>query len=167
MVVMSQFINVENISDEVLYYDSPIGTLEICGTEEYIKSVLFFDSEKRDCKKVSQLLNTCVQQLDEYFNKKRKKFYLPLQPQGTDFQKAVWDALLEVPYGATVSYFDVATKVGNPKAVRAVGGANGKNPITIIIPCHRIIGSNGKLVGYGGGLWRKKWLLQHEQNLLA
>ncbi len=105
--------------------------------------------------------------MDEYFNKKRKKFDLPLQPQGTNFQKAVWDALLEVPYGTTVSYFDIAKKVDNPKAVRAAGGANGKNPITIIIPCHRIIGSNGKLVGYGGGLWRKKWLLQHEQNLLV
>ena len=164
---MTHFIDLENINNEVAYYDSPIGTLEICGTEKYLKSVLFFDSEKRDCKKLSQLLNISVQQLDEYFNKKRRKFDLPLQPQGTNFQKAVWDALLEIPYGATVSYFDIAKKVGNSKAVRAVGGANGKNPITIIIPCHRIIGSNGKLVGYGGGLWRKKWLLQHEQNLLV
>jgi len=164
---MSEFDYVEAINYEVTYYDSPIGMLEITGSKNYINSVLFVNSQKENTDKVSPILNKCAHQLDEYFNKKRKMFDLPLKPKGTDFQKAVWDALLEIPYGATASYFDVAIKVGNPKAVRAVGGANGKNPITIIVPCHRIIGSSGKLVGYGGGLWRKKWLLQHEQNILV
>jgi len=88
-----------------------------------------------------------------------------LQPEGTDFQKAVWQQLAAIPYGQTASYGDIARALGNPQAVRAVGAANGQNPISIIIPCHRVIGSNGKLTGYGGGLWRKEWLLEHEGRL--
>ncbi|MBC8182075.1 methylated-DNA--[protein]-cysteine S-methyltransferase [candidate division KSB1 bacterium] len=153
-------------NEKFYYYDSPIGLLEICGTEKHIKSVFFRESEIHNVERSSELLENCTQQLREYFNKERKEFDLPLAPEGTIFQKAVWHALLEVPFGVTASYFDIAKKLDNPKAVRAVGGANGKNPISIIIPCHRIIGSSGKLIGYGGGLWRKKWLLQHEQNLL-
>jgi methylated-DNA-[protein]-cysteine S-methyltransferase len=101
--------------------------------------------------------------LDEYFKGKRQNFSLELQLEGTDFQKKVWEQLQKIPYGETASYKDVAVAIGNEKAVRAVGGANGMNNIAIIIPCHRVIGADGNLVGFGGGLWRKVWLLNHEK----
>jgi methylated-DNA-[protein]-cysteine S-methyltransferase len=100
--------------------------------------------------------------MDEYFEGSRKEFQLPLAPEGTDFQKRVWSELLNIPYGATCSYLDVARALGDANAIRAVGAANGRNPISIIIPCHRVIGADGSLTGYGGGLWRKEWLLRHE-----
>jgi len=102
------------------------------------------------------------EELDEYFAKKRRCFTVPLSPSGTDFQKGVWDTLLKIPYATTVSYADEAKMFGNPKAVRAVANANSKNPISIIIPCHRVISSSGALGGYSGGLWRKEFLLSHE-----
>ena len=105
--------------------------------------------------------------MDEYFRKQRKVFELPLKPEGTDFQKKVWQALTQVPYGKTSTYKEIAERTGDLKAVRAVGGANRKNPIAIIIPCHRIIGSDNHLTGYAGGLWRKEWLLRHEGALLV
>jgi methylated-DNA-[protein]-cysteine S-methyltransferase len=105
-----------------------------------------------------------IRQLDEYFKGSRKSFSLKLLPQGTSFQKLVWRQLKRIPYGKAVSYGDVARAVGKPHAYRAVGNANNKNPIAIVIPCHRVIGSDGKLVGYGSGLWRKEWLLNHEKN---
>ncbi|MBC9786055.1 methylated-DNA--[protein]-cysteine S-methyltransferase [Heliobacterium chlorum] len=114
---------------------------------------------------VPECLTACLQQLDEYFRGTRKDFNVKLNPQGTQFQKQVWRKLPDIPYGKTASYKDIAEAVGNPKAVRAVGGANSQNPISIIVPCHRIIGSNGKLTGYAGGLWRKEWLLAHEQKV--
>jgi methylated-DNA-[protein]-cysteine S-methyltransferase len=101
-------------------------------------------------------------QLREYFEGRRRSFTVPLAPQGTPFQLAVWNALLEVPYGDTVSYGQIAERIGKPSAVRAVGAANGANPIPVIIPCHRVIGSNGSLTGYGGGIERKQWLLALE-----
>ncbi len=148
------------------YYHSPIGWLEICGTDRYIKSIFFQDQADPPAAEPSALIKNCIQQLADYFNKQRSEFSLPLQPEGTAFQKSVWQALQEVPFGKTASYLDIAKRLKNPRASRAVGAANGKNPISIIIPCHRIIGANGDLVGYGGGLWRKKWLLQHEKNWL-
>jgi methylated-DNA-[protein]-cysteine S-methyltransferase len=148
------------------YYNSPIGFLEISGTEQNIVNLNFLETDPDRDSQVSLLLEDCIQQLDEYFLHQRQKFDLPLLPQGTAFQKLVWEKLQEIPYGATSSYLDIANRIGNPKAIRAVGGANGKNPIAIIIPCHRVIGVNGKLVGYGGGLWRKEWLLKHEQNVM-
>lgn len=102
-------------------------------------------------------------QLDEYFAGTRRNFDLPLHPHGTDFQQRVWQSLRAIPYAATCSYSDIATSIGNPKGVRAVGLANGRNPISIIVPCHRVIGSDGSLTGYGGGIERKQWLLAHEQ----
>jgi methylated-DNA-[protein]-cysteine S-methyltransferase len=108
-------------------------------------------------------LKECIAQLDEYFRGKRRKFSVNLDLQGTRFQKRVWQALLKIPFGRTASYREVAKAVGNSKAVRAVGNANRVNPVAIIIPCHRVIGSDGSLVGYGSGLWRKRWLLAHEQ----
>jgi len=148
------------------YYESPIGLLEITGIGEQINSILFIDSNQEQESQQNPLLNKCIRQLDEYFTHKRQKFDLPLSPQGTSFQKMVWEKLLEIPYGMTRSYLEIAKRIGNPKSIRAVGGANGKNPIVIVIPCHRVIGVNGKLIGYGGGLWRKEWLLKHEQSVL-
>lgn len=113
-------------------------------------------------RRATPLLERAAKQLGEYFEKKRERFELPLDPRGTDFQRAVWKALREIPFGETVSYAHVAKKIGRPSAQRAVGAANGSNPIALIIPCHRVIGANGSLTGYGGGLPRKRWLLAHE-----
>jgi len=146
---------------EKTYFLAPIGLLEISGTEKGIASISFVANvetviENPPC------LRECVSQLNDYFNGKRKSFNLELDVEGTEFQKKVWNELLKIPYGKTVSYNDIAKKLGDKEAVRAVGHANGKNPVAIIIPCHRVIGSDGKLVGYAGGLWRKKWLLNFE-----
>ncbi len=121
----------------------------------------FANGKKRSQRK-SKHLNACIKQLDEYFNCNRKNFSLKLYLVGTEFQKRVWNELLKIPFGKTVTYKDIAIGIRNHKAVRAVGNANNKNNISIIIPCHRVIGSDGKLVGYGGGLWRKKWLIDFE-----
>jgi methylated-DNA-[protein]-cysteine S-methyltransferase len=145
----------------ITYYKSPIGLIEITASEEGITSLNFTDNKKRR-QRQSKYLSDCVKQLDEYFNCKRKTFSLKLDLVGTEFQKKVWNELLKIPFGKTVSYKDIAIGIRNRKAVRAVGNANNKNNILIIIPCHRVIGSNGKLVGYGGGLWRKKWLIDFE-----
>ena len=147
------------------YYQSEIGLIELTATESAIKALKFVEPEPgspADEVAIPDILKICLNQLDEYFHAKRRQFVLSLSPDGTPFQKEVWQQLLSVPYGATASYLEIALAIGNPKAVRAVGGANGRNPISIIIPCHRVIGSNGKLTGYGGGLWRKEWLLNHE-----
>lgn len=142
------------------YYKSELGWIEVTANEEAITSVFFVEERKEE--NANEIVQQCLLQLDEYFNKKRTTFSLPLQALGTQFQKTVWDALCTVSYGTSASYLDIATKIGNEKAVRAIGGANSRNPISIIVPCHRIIGKNGKLVGYEGGLWRKEWLLKHE-----
>jgi methylated-DNA-[protein]-cysteine S-methyltransferase len=152
---------------KVAHYESPIGVLEVIESGEQIVSVLFLDSNPELASEQSPVLNNCIQQLDEYFKHQRQMFDLPLAPPGTTFQKQVWEKLLEIPYGRTSSYLEIARRIGNPKSIRAVGSANGKNPIAIIIPCHRVIGSSGKLIGYGGGLWRKEWLLKHEQSVLV
>lgn len=149
------------------YYQSEIGLLEIVGTEESIKAAHFVvaDAETADLAQTNlpAEIAACLVQFDEYFRGERREFSLRLEPAGTGFQKAVWDQLGTIPYGQTVSYLDIARQVSNEKAVRAVGAANGQNPIVIIVPCHRVIGSNGQLTGYGGGLWRKAWLLNHEK----
>ncbi|WP_251554041.1 methylated-DNA--[protein]-cysteine S-methyltransferase [Neobacillus muris] len=149
-----------------LDYESPIGVLEIIGTEEAIGSILFTERDKAVNllqEETPKVLKLCFQQLDEYFKGIRHEFTFPYQMEGTDFQKTVWNALKAIPYAETGSYKDIAVSIGNEKAIRAVGSANGKNKLSIVIPCHRIIGSNGKLTGYAGGLWRKEWLLQHER----
>lgn len=155
-----------------LYYESPIGRIKISGSREGIKSLDFEDADcSKDCKpdklqNIPECLKEAEKQLDEYFRGERKKFLLKLQIEGTEFQKKVWNELQNIPYGATKSYKDIACAINNPKAVRAVGGANNKNRIAIIIPCHRVIGSNGSLTGYAGGLWRKEWLLNHEKSAI-
>ncbi len=148
------------------YYQSEIGLLEIVGAEEGIKSVSFVDDEAADNFEIQPCLIECVAQLDQYFKGQRQEFSLKLAPSGSDFQKKVWQQLTKIPYGKTVSYLDIAKSIGQKKAVRAVGNANGRNKIVIIIPCHRVIGSRGQLTGYGGGLWRKEWLLKHENALI-
>ncbi len=145
------------------FYNSPIGLIEISGTENSITSLYFIDQEFNPDLKSNSYLDKCVEQLDVYFNGKRKIFELNLQPEGSVFQKKVWEELLKVPFGETRSYMEITKLIGDTKAIRAVANANGQNKISIIIPCHRVIGSDGSLTGYGGGLWRKKWLLDHEQ----
>ncbi len=134
----------------------------IVGDEDGISSITVVDSAAETSIKIPECLKDCVTQLDEYFQKKRTTFNLKLNPQGTDFQKEVWKALQQIPYAKTRSYLKQSEAMGNVKAIRAVASANGKNPIWIVIPCHRVIGSDGSLTGYAGGLWRKRWLLEHE-----
>lgn len=148
--------------NETTYYKTPIGTAKIVGNEKGISSVTVLDEEIEILKKIPTCLKNCVQQLEEYFKGTRTEFTLKLNPQGTVFQKRVWEELLNVPYGKTRTYLEQAKHLGDVKSIRAVASANGKNPIWILIPCHRIIGSDGSLTGYAGGLWRKKWLLEHE-----
>jgi len=144
------------------YYSSPIGEILISGTETAIVKVLFCDAPGPESENLPEVVQLCRQQVEEYFTGKRKEFELPLQPAGTTFQKQVWQQLHSVAYGKTCSYLDVARAISGEKAIRAVGAANGKNPICLIVPCHRVIGSDGSLTGYAGGLWRKEWLLKHE-----
>ena len=141
---------------------TPIGTLVIQATDLGITKVSFSPANKAESREGSELTHRCKQQLSEYFEGKRKIFDLPLDPAGTDFQKSVWACLLTIPFGQTVSYRDIAERINKPKSVRAVGAANGKNQIGLIVPCHRVIGSDLTLTGYAGGLERKAWLLKHE-----
>jgi methylated-DNA-[protein]-cysteine S-methyltransferase len=144
------------------YYSSPVGLLKLQCSDKHIKSVTFTDAEGDIQNDEHKLLHACARQLEEYFAGKRKQFTLPLNQDGTEFQEKVWNLLYKIPYGKTISYNELAKQYGDLKAIRAVASANGKNNIAIIVPCHRVIGSDHSLVGYAGGLWRKKWLLDHE-----
>lgn len=142
---------------------SPIGVIEIVGNSEGVSSILFKDDDSLAISEnIPKELNDVVTQLQEYFEGKRSTFNMKISPKGTDFQKRVWNELLNIPFGKTLNYQQIANKLGDPKVIRAAASANGKNPISIIIPCHRVIGSDGSLTGYAGGLHRKKWLLEHE-----
>lgn len=143
-------------------HDSPIGLLQIRATEQGITHVLFVDAQTEPVRG-HPLIERCKAQLNEYFQGRRQTFDVPLAPQGTPFQQRVWTQLREVPYGETCSYATISSGIVSPRSHRAVGAANGRNPLAIIVPCHRVIGSNGKLTGYAGGLGRKQWLLQLEQ----
>ena len=156
---------------EMVYYNSPVGVLEIRSSGNAISDVLFVNSWKGAkvdeaalsfIKPKSPIIKNCIKQLDEYFAGTRKTFAIHTLQTGTEFQQTVWAELCNIPYGRTISYLELSKKIGNVKAIRAVGTANGNNSVSIIVPCHRVIGSNGDLVGYGGDLWRKKWLLEHE-----
>jgi len=147
------------------YYVSPIGPLKVSGTSEGIVSVSFVKRRFPNDRNLPECVKEGIRQLEEYFKGIRKSFSLKLLLQGTPFQKLVWQGLKKIPYAKTASYGDVARAIGKPKAYRAVGNANNRNPIAIIIPCHRVIGSDGSLVGYGSGLWRKDWLLKHEKSI--
>ena len=155
----------------VTYYESPIGLLEVRGGERGVSAVNFVDardpsSARSGSGPLPAALAECVTQLDEYFRGRRRNFFVKLDLKGTAFQKKVWKTLLAVRFGKTVSYKAIARAVGNPAGTRAVGGANHRNPVSIIVPCHRVVGSDGRLTGYGGGLWRKEWLLRHESGNL-
>lgn len=145
------------------YYDSPIGILKISANNNKITSLEFVEKKDR-AESGNKVLQKCTKQLDEYFAGKRKDFELDLELNGTDFQKQVWKQLLKIPYAKTKSYGDIAEAIQNPKSVRAVGMANKVNRIAIIVPCHRVIGSDGSLTGYATGVWRKEWLLKHEKD---
>ena len=149
------------------YYESPIGYLRLHGTPEKISALEFVDQTPEKIPHAEGVMALCLQQLEQYFQGRRQRFDLPLAPQGTEFQQRVWRYLTKIPFGNVVSYKTVAESIGRRRAFRAVGGANNKNPIAIIIPCHRVIGSDGALIGYGSGLWRKAWLLEHESALPA
>lgn len=143
------------------YLHTPIGLLEIAAQKAYLKHILFVEDAQQD-ESDAPVLQDAKRQLTEYFAGNRRVFDLPLSPQGTAFQNKVWQALLTINYGQTCSYVDIAKTLGDKNAVRAVGAANGKNPLSIVVPCHRVIGKNGKLTGYAGGLSRKAWLLDLE-----
>lgn len=146
----------------VAYLNSPLGSIQIKGNDEGISRVIFLDEAIPQSENIPETLINAVAQLQDYFAGKRKNFDLKLNPQGTDFQKKVWHQLAEIPFGKTTSYLQMAKDLGDPKVIRAAASANGKNPISIIIPCHRVIGSDQSMTGYAGGIWRKKWLLEHE-----
>lgn len=148
----------------MLYYDylsSPLGLVEVTASEQGLVAVTFCDIPRQPVQ-AQRVAAEAKQQLIAYFAKELREFDLPLAATGTVFQQQVWQALTKVPYGKTASYGDIAKAINNPKGVRAVGLANGKNPLGIVVPCHRIIGANGTLTGYAGGLDKKAWLLAHE-----
>jgi methylated-DNA-[protein]-cysteine S-methyltransferase len=152
------------------YYQSPLGWLRISGTENFISEVHFLKNENEQpvanaYPAPPPLLQQCLNQLTEYFNGKRRMFDVPLQQPGTNFQQSVWEQLIAIPFGKTISYAQLAKQLGNPKVIRAAASTNGKNNIAVIVPCHRVIGSNNDLVGYAGGLWRKQQLLALENKI--
>jgi len=146
------------------HFETPLGLMEVTATEQATTSIFFVtNTESVSPNPVTSLVK---QQLLEYFDGDRKEFDLPMEPKGTEFQQRVWQALSEIDYGTTCTYGDIANRIRNPKGVRAVGLANGKNPLTIVVPCHRVIGANGTLTGYASGVERKAWLLNHESDSL-
>jgi methylated-DNA-[protein]-cysteine S-methyltransferase len=156
-------LNLESPETFQTCWESPLGFIKITGTRDSVLALDFVEAFQNGDHELPFCIKECIKQIAEYFDGKRKEFFLHLDPQGTTFQKLVWRQLEKIPFGKLVSYGEVARAIGKPEAFRAVGSANGKNPIAIIIPCHRVIGSDGSLTGYGGGLWRKEWLIAHER----
>ena len=155
-------------------YEAPFGVVTVVGSELGIRFVMFAnDAHPKPLEQlqisdtdIHDSVNVAITQLEEYFDGSRRSFDLPLDLRGTEFQVEAWNALAEIPYGHTASYGQQAASIGRPKAVRAIGGANGRNPVAIVLPCHRIVGADGSLTGFGGGIEVKKWLLDHEQRTL-
>lgn len=143
------------------HIQTPLGIATIKGNENGIAAIAIAD-EGVVSEVIPSVLQEAVTQLQDYFDGKRTRFDFQLNPVGTDFQQKVWKGLCEIPFGKTMSYLELAKQLGDVKAIRAVASANGKNPLWIVVPCHRVIGTDGSLTGYAGGLWRKKWLLEHE-----
>lgn len=159
------------LSMETAYIKTPLGIAKIIGDENGISEISVLDEgdpraklelAKQISTEIPMVLQEAISQLADYFERKRINFNFKLNPKGTDFQKKVWKSLLEIPYGKTRTYLEQSKILGDVKAIRAVASANGKNPLWIVVPCHRVIGTDGSLTGYAGGLWRKKWLLEHE-----
>ncbi|MGK4566638.1 methylated-DNA--[protein]-cysteine S-methyltransferase [Flavobacterium sp. 3HN19-14] len=147
---------------ETAFINSPLGITKISGDENGISVISITSDAMEISSEIPETLTEAVSQLNEYFDGKRQDFTFATNPSGTEFQQKVWKSLLEIPFGKTMSYLDLSKKLGDVKAIRAVASANGKNPLWIVVPCHRVIGTDGSLTGYAGGLWRKKWLLEHE-----
>ena len=147
---------------ETVYIQTPLGPAKIEGDEKGLNAITVLDASEEITEIIPEVLEDAVYQIQEYFEGERKAFDLNLNPQGTDFQNRVWEELLNIPFGKSLSYLELSKKLGDVKAIRAVAAANGKNPLWIVVPCHRVIGSDGSLTGYAGGLHRKKWLLEHE-----
>jgi methylated-DNA-[protein]-cysteine S-methyltransferase len=145
-------------------FETPIGFVCVTANDSGICSI-GFQAHPESEPNASSLTDSAIHQLRSYFHGELQEFSLPLAPSGTEFEELVWNKLLDVPYASTCSYLDIANRMNNPKAIRAVGRANGANPIAIVIPCHRVVGADGSLVGYSGELWRKRWLLDHEARI--
>jgi methylated-DNA-[protein]-cysteine S-methyltransferase len=155
------------------YYQSPLGQLRISGTDTCISEISFADNIDKSPGNTADsnvpptpMMIQCIEQLIQYFQGQRRVFDFPISQEGTDFQQNVWNELMSIPFGKTISYLELSRRLGDTKAIRAAASANGRNNIVIVVPCHRVIGSKRDLVGYGGGLWRKKWLLDHEMKIL-
>ncbi|WP_345952552.1 methylated-DNA--[protein]-cysteine S-methyltransferase [Mucilaginibacter sp. PAMB04168] len=146
---------------------TPLGIARITEQDGFIVSILIMDEGEPSHHIAGTATQSAIKQLDEYFEGKRLSFDLPLKPEGTTFQQLVWQQLQAIPYGKCITYLHQARLMNNPLAIRAIAAANGKNKIWIVVPCHRVIGSSGKLTGYAGGLWRKKWLLEHEAKIIG
>ncbi len=146
---------------EIAHFKTFLGIAKIVGDENGISIISIVD-EGAISVEIPTILQEAVSQLKDYFDGKRTDFTFKINPTGTEFQQKVWKGLLEIPFGKTVSNLELSKKLGDIKAIRAVAAANGKNPLWIVVPCHRVIGTDGSLTGYAGGLWRKKWLLEHE-----
>ncbi|WP_431108249.1 methylated-DNA--[protein]-cysteine S-methyltransferase [Winogradskyella poriferorum] len=147
---------------DTCYIETPLGYAKIIGDQDGITSVSIVDTNEDTSESIPESLLDCTTQLKAYFNNQLKTFDLKLNPEGSDFQKKVWKQLEKIPYGKTISYLELAKQLGDAKTIRAAASANGKNPLWIIVPCHRVIGTDGSLTGYAGGLHRKQWLLNHE-----
>ena len=154
-----------------MHFQTPVGILKIIIQDGYVNEIIFIDKENETgdeeepqniSLKDKRVFEKCRQQFEEYFSGKRKIFDFPAKQTGTPFREKVWEELMNIPYGKTISYLQLSKNIGNEKSIRAVGSANGKNNLPVVVPCHRVIGSDGRLIGYGGGLWRKQWLLEHE-----
>lgn len=160
---LSDSVNFLKKADQMFidYYNSPLGMIECAASDKGLRHVIFCGDDIKSTS-ANPITRMCITQLNQYFNEKLLTFSVPLDPIGTEFQKQVWQQLSRIPYGQTCSYLDIAKKVNRPKGSQAVGGANGRNPISIIVPCHRVIASSGALTGYAGGIERKHWLLEHE-----
>lgn len=146
---------------QTAFVQTPLGVAKIVGNEDGIAVISILEAEKVTTI-IPKVLQEAVKQLNDYFVGNRNDFDFKINPSGTVFQQKVWQELLNIPFGKTLSYLDLSKKLGDAKAIRAVAAANGKNPLWIVVPCHRVIGTDGSLTGYAGGLWRKKWLLEHE-----
>jgi methylated-DNA-[protein]-cysteine S-methyltransferase len=151
----------------VTYYETPVGIAQITEEDDYISRIHILDREHETTTAETPLLKEAIRQFDEYFAGTRKKFDLPINQTGTDFQQQVWQELLKIDYGKTITYNQQSIQMNNPLAIRAIAAANGKNNLWVVVPCHRVIGSNGSLTGYAGGLWRKQWLLEHEAKVIG
>lgn len=150
------------------FYRSPIGVLRIRGTDQYIQEIHFVDNDDEltgESAELPPMAIQCVEQLIQYFHGARRVFEFPVSQSGSDFQQKVWYELMNIPFGKTISYLELSRRLGDPKAIRAAAAANGKNQLAIVVPCHRVVGSKNDLVGYAGGVWRKKWLLDLENRV--